>query len=217
MRKLPLLLALAGIGAALLLVAWFDVGAVWTATVSVGWGGFGLLLPLQAGIFLLLGLAWAAVMPEVPAGLLVWGRMVRDAATTCLPFSPIGGYVIGARAMTLHGVPWPAAAAGTVVDVTAEILAQLLFALFGVAVLVLLRPLGAGASVAAPLAAGVAVALACLGAGLWQRRRIGRGLRLLGVRLLGEWFAKSGGIGRLRPSWPGSTRRGASASRRLCT
>ena len=90
--------------AAMLLVAWFDVGAVWAATISVGWGGFALLLVLQAGLFVLLGLAWACVMPGVRPGLLVWGRMVRDAATTCLPFSPIGGYVIGARALTLHGV-----------------------------------------------------------------------------------------------------------------
>ena len=138
-------------------------------------------VPAQAG-----GLSWAA--------LLIWGRMVRDAATTCLPFSPVGGYVIGARALTLHGVAWPVAAAGTVVDVTAEIIAQLLFALFGVAVLVLLRP---GSGLAAPLAAGLLVAGGLLAAALWQRRRIGAGLRGLGKRLLGDWFRQQGGIERL--------------------
>lgn len=195
MKTVSILLALAGVAAAMVLVAWFDVGAVWAATISVGWGGFGVLLLLQAGLFVLLGLAWAAVMPGVPKPLLVWGRMVRDAATTCLPFSPIGGYVIGARAITLQGVAWPQAAAGTVIDATAEILAQLLFALFGAAALLVLLPVEAGISVAGPVALGGAVALLLLGVGLWQRRRIGQVLRALGGRLLGEWFTAQHGAG----------------------
>jgi putative membrane protein len=164
--------------------------------VSIGWGGFALLLGLQAGLFVLLATAWFIVMPAAGLRLLVWGRMVRDAATTCLPFSPVGGYVIGARAITLHGVPWPIAAAGTVVDVTAEIAAQLLFALFGVAVVLLVRP---GADFVGPLAAGATTALALIVLGVWQRRRIGTVLHSLGERLLGEWFkGQGGGIAQLQ-------------------
>lgn len=195
MKRLSILLALLGVGLALLLVGWFDVGAVWTATISIGWLGFALLVAWQAVLFVILGLAWTAALPGVPIPLLIWGRMVRDGATTCLPFSPVGGYVIGARALTLHGVAWPVAAAGTVVDVTAELAAQLLFAVFGVAVLVVVRP---GSSFIAPLAGGVAILAALLALGVWQRARIGGVLRGLGVRLLGDWFRAQGGIDRLQ-------------------
>lgn len=194
MKHLSVLLALAGVGLVLLLFAWFDTGAVWAAMASIGWGGFAVLLAWQGALFVLLGLAWSAVLTGVNFPLLVWGRMVRDAATTCLPFSPVGGYVIGARALTLHGVAWPTAAAGTVVDVTAEIAAQLIFALLGVGVLVLVRP---GSPLAGPLGIGAGVAFLLLLGGVWQRRRVGRVLRGLGSRLLGDWFGASGAIGRL--------------------
>lgn len=195
MKTVSVLLALVGVAVALLLLAWFNVGDVWASTTSIGWNGFGLLLLLQAGLFGLLGTAWTVVLPGVSPLLLIWGRMVRDSATTCLPFSPVGGYVIGARAITLQGVPWPVAAASTVVDVTAEIAAQLLFALFGVAVVLLVRP---GSNFVGPLAAGVTAALTLIVLGVWQRRQIGRGLRRLGSRLLGDWFTGQGGIEQLQ-------------------
>ena len=195
MKRLSVLLALAGLGVAALLLAWFDAGQVLATVLSVGWWGFGVLLAWQGGLFVLLGLAWAAVLPGVRPALLVWGRMMRDAATTCLPFSPVGGFVVGARAVTLQGVPWPTAAAGTVVDVTAEILGQLLFALFGLAVLVLVRP---GSALAVPLAAGLLAAGAGLLLAVRFRAGIGRGVRVLGGRLLGDWFPAQGGLDRLR-------------------
>ncbi len=58
----------------------------------------------------------------------VWARMVRDSAGNCLPFSQMGGFVLGARALTTQGVGWPLATASLVVDVTAEFLAQIVFA-----------------------------------------------------------------------------------------
>ena len=195
MKTVSVLLALVGVAVALLLLAWFNIGDVWASTTSIGWDGFGLLLLLQAGLFGLLGTAWAVVLPGVHPLLLIWGRMVRDSATTCLPFSPVGGYVIGARAITLQGVAWSIAAVGTVVDVTAEITAQLLFALFGVAVVLFVRP---GSDFAAPLAAGVTTGLALIVLGIWQRRRIGNGLRRLGSRLLGDWFTSQGSIEQLQ-------------------
>ena len=190
MKRLSLLLALAGLAVSALLVAWFDAGQVLQAALSVGWRGFGLLAAWQAGLFLLLGLAWATVMPGVRPGRLVWGRMVRDAATTCLPFSPVGGYVIGARAVTVLGVPWQTAAAGTVVDVTAEIVAQALFSLFGLLALVLLRP---GSPLLLPLAVGLGAVLLTVALALRFRAAIGRLLRGLAAHLLGDWFRRQEG------------------------
>ena len=199
MKRLSFLLALFGVGAVIVIVASLGAGPVWEATVSVGWGGFAALLLWQGLLFVVLGAAWRATLPGVPFAVLLRGRMARDAATTCLPFSPVGGYAIGARALALDGVAWPVAAAGTVVDVTAEIAAQLVFSLFGVAVLLLVRP---GSGLAWPALATVGAAGLGLCGAVWQRRRIGRGLRGLGMRLLGDWFGTQdgplGGIGRLQ-------------------
>lgn len=200
MKRLSLLLAVLGVGAMALLLASFDAASVWASMLRVGWGGFAVLLLWQGLIFGVLGAAWACVMPGIRLPLLVWARMVRDAATTCLPFSPVGGYVIGARALTLHGVAWPLAAAGTAVDVCAEIAAQLLFSVFGLLVLVLLRP---GSGYATPIGGAVAVASLLGGLALWQRRRIGAVLRGVGTRLLGDWFAADGGLDRLQAALEG--------------
>jgi len=195
MRRVSILLALAGLAVAALLLLRFDARQVIGAAFAVGWQGFALLLLWQGLLFIILGLAWASVLPGMRPGLLVWGRMVRDAATTCLPFSPVGGYVIGARAVTLRGAAWPTAAAGTVVDVTAEIMAQLLFALFGVVVLVLARP---GSALLGPLLVVLGVGIAGMLLFYGVRRRIGRVLQALGERLLGDWFRAQGGLERLR-------------------
>ncbi len=195
MKRLTISLALAGLAVSALLVAWFDAGQVLGTVLSVGWRGFALLSLWQAGLFVLLGLAWAMVLPGMRPEVLVWGRMVRDAATTCLPFSPVGGYVLGARAIMVRGVAWPSAAAGTVVDVTAELIGQFVFSMFGLLALLLLRP-------GSPLLAPVAVTLAVVGlliALMWRvRAAIGRGLRSLGRRLLGEWFRGQGGLDRVQ-------------------
>ncbi len=195
MKRLTIVLALAGLAVSALLVVWFDAGQVLDVALSVGWRGFALLSLWQAGLFLLLGLAWATVLPGLRPGVLVWGRMVRDAATTCLPFSPVGGYVLGARAITVRGVAWPTAAAGTVVDVTAEIVGQFFFSVFGLLALLLMRP---GSPLLAPV--GSVLALAGLSIVLaWRlRRTIGRGLRALSERLLGKWFHGQSGLDRVR-------------------
>lgn len=191
MKRISILLALAGLAVSALLVVWFDAGQVFDVALSVGWRGFGVLALWQGVLFLVLGLAWAVVLPGVRPSLLVWGRMVRDAATTCLPFSPVGGYVIGARAVTVAGIPWPTAAAGTVVDVTAEIIGQLLFSVFGLLGLLLLRP---GSPLLAPATIGLLLVGIGFGAALRFRNAIGRSLRKLGERLLGDFLRTQGGL-----------------------
>ena len=195
MKRISILLALAGLAVSALLVAWFDAGQVLGVALSVGWQGFAVLSLWQAGLFVLLGLAWTTTLPGVRPGVLIWGRMVRDSATTCLPFSPVGGYVLGARAITVRGVAWPTAAAGTVVDVTAEIMGQFMFSLFGVLALVLLRP---GSPLLAPAGITLGAAGALAAAAVRFRRALGRRLRGLGGRLLGEWFRGQGGLDRVR-------------------
>lgn len=188
MRRLPILMALLGLLLAAVLVAQADAAQVLRAVESVGWDGFALLLLWQGALFPVLAAAWRSVLPGGPYPVLLWGRMVRDGATTCLPFSPLGGFVLGARATTLVGLPWPTAAASTVVDVAAEVAAQALFALFGTLVILLRRP-GGGSATAFALAAGLAAAVLGLAMLFHYRRRLAGLVRALGERLAGGLFA----------------------------
>ena len=101
------IIAALGLALALYLVTYVGLGAVFSAAVAVGWGGFAILCLYALGLFLLLGCAWyvlAARLPRTRLWVFVWARMVRDAATEVLPFSQLGGIVFGARAAILHGV-----------------------------------------------------------------------------------------------------------------
>jgi len=119
------------------------IGAVLSAVGTVGWSGFGLLCLYVLGLFVILGAAWYVLLPgSSPPGLpvFIWARMVRDAASDVLPFSQIGGIVLGARAAILHGVSNPLVYASTIVDVTTEMLAQIAYIALGVLILDLRAP-----------------------------------------------------------------------------
>jgi putative membrane protein len=123
--------------AGLAVVVWlvFSVGfaAVSNAIAAVGFGGFGLLCLFALATFPVLGAAWFALMPEAPFLSFVWGRIVRDAAGEVLPFSQLGGVLIGVRALILRGIAASSAFASSIVDVTTEMMAQIVFILTGVA------------------------------------------------------------------------------------
>lgn len=121
--------------------------------------------------------------------------MVRDAATACLPFSPVGGFVLGARAVTLGGPPWTLAAAGTVADVSAEITAQLLFALFGLLVLLAVRP---GSSLALPIALGLVALFVLVGLAVILRDRVGALVQGLAGHILGNSAGLASDVERMR-------------------
>lgn len=131
-----ILAALAGLAVVVWLILSVGVAAVSNAIAAVGFGGFGLLCVFALATFLVLGVAWFALMPEAPVWSFVWGRIVRDAAGEVLPFSQIGGILIGVRALILRGVPGAPAFASSVVDVTTEMMAQIVFIVIGVALFV---------------------------------------------------------------------------------
>lgn len=170
MRKLSIGLAIVGLTAATLLIGWYGFRPIGTALLSVGAGGFLLLCGWQLVTMSVLGVCWRLVAPLKAASPMspslwapfVWGRCVRDSAGSCLPFSVVGGFVLGIRAAVLHGVSWSVATLSLVVDLTAEFLAEILFAIAGLVVLLvrstdpsLTRPILIG--LAAALAAGALV------------------------------------------------------------
>lgn len=128
-----------------LAVAAGSVGAVGVrpvlaAMASIGWVGMATFTTWSVGVLALLGCAWIAVAPGQPAervALFAWARTTREAATDILPFSQLGGLVVGARTLAAAGVPEPIVYASMIADMTTEMAAQLLFTLAGVAVLLL--------------------------------------------------------------------------------
>ncbi len=132
-------LAAVGVAVAVWLVLHVGLGAVMAAVVKVGWGGFALLCFLGLPVFVVLGFAWFVLIPRSAGTKLatfIWGRAVRNSAAEVLPFSQIGGFVIGARAVMLRGVSTSLASASMIADVTTELMAQIVYLLIGLILLV---------------------------------------------------------------------------------
>jgi glycosyltransferase 2 family protein len=175
----------------LALTGWIvaEVGApsVGATLKAAGWVG----LLTVSGVHLvgtaLLGWAWWVLGRGGAQWIFMWGRLVRDAGSEVLPFSQIGGYLLGARAITLHGVAAAAAIASTVVDMALEFCAQIAFTAFGVALLVWFFP---RSQLIAPVFAGLGVAIAAAYAFIAVQKRgedffTRRLARLTGRRLSG--------------------------------
>jgi glycosyltransferase 2 family protein len=186
-KAVSLAVALAGLALGTALVGLFGFHRVIAGALSVGWGGFALLVLWQGCLFVLLGVAWWALLPRRPAmWIFIWARMVRDAAANCLPLSAVGGFLLGARAATLHGLAWPMASASTVADVTAEFLTQLVFAMAGLGILIAERPDG---KLALPFGVGIAIGVVG-GAGFVAVQRGAAPLaRRLRRRIRSAWIA----------------------------
>ena len=160
-------------------VAYFNVGAVLAAMRPIGIGGFATAVAAQLALFVPLGVAWWLVSGEGAgrAPVFIWGRLLREAAADVLPFSHVGSVLIAVRAAVLGGVPAAEASGGCVVDITFEIVAQLLYTLFGVAMLVGRLGLGAGnRSLLIALSVGLGVATCVVVVFIFAQRR---GLRAL--------------------------------------
>jgi putative membrane protein len=124
---------LAGLALAVFLVFHIGIGQVLDAAGRVGWGGFALICVAGLGVEACLGTAWYALLfrHHVAWRILVAARQLRDSASDLLPFTQVGGMVIGARAGVLGGVRVPLAFASMMVDVTAELMGQIAFIVVG--------------------------------------------------------------------------------------
>ncbi len=137
MNRIGILLALAGMGGALLLLAQQDLTEVWALLAQAG---FGLVLASVAHAMpmLLNAEAWRVLLPGGKRPSLaamtanVW---VRESINGLLPVARIGGEVASYRLLRGEGVRPAAAAASLMVDMAIGILSQLAFALLGLALL----------------------------------------------------------------------------------
>ena len=145
------IVGLAMIGA---LVGYFGAGAVMRSLRAIGWAGFSAICAIHLGVILIEGIAWRLLVPGARSWVFVWGRLIRDAGSEVLPVSQLGGCVLGARAVMLGGVPGAVAAATTMVDLTLEFFAKLVYMAIGLLLLVNLRP---GTPVSLPVTIGLTV------------------------------------------------------------
>jgi glycosyltransferase 2 family protein len=127
--------ALIGLALAIWLLLHIGVGQVFAAIGAVGISGFVLVVGYGLFVVVLLGTAWSVLVPGHGLRNLatfIIGRQTRDSAGDVLPFSQLGGIVIGARAVILRGIHPPLAFASAITDVTTELMAQIVFILIGI-------------------------------------------------------------------------------------
>lgn len=206
MKRVSILLGLAGLLAATVLVGWSGFGGVLHSVLSVGWPGFLGYMAWYFGMLVGLAVAWMVLAPDwARLGLYVGARMVRDAAAQLLPFAQVGGVLLGARVVTNGGVPWPEAVAVVIVDLTTEFLAQLAFSMLGLAVLLRADP---GSHLILPLAGALAVALVGAVAFLVLQHGAGGLLRRLTDRIAQPWLGGlSGRVDRVQAELDAQYRR----------
>lgn len=160
------------------LIHTIGLDAVLTAVTAVGWKGFAIYCGLGLANFALLGIAWWVLVPGKQIGdipTFVWGRMMRDSASELLPFSQVGGFVLGVRALVIRAISTSWATASMIVDVTTELIAQLAFIAIGLVLLILRAPASPFKS---SLTTAMIIGLGLLAAGavvfmITQRRGIG--------------------------------------------
>jgi putative membrane protein len=193
MRKLAVVAFATGLAGAVALVMWFGAGAIAAAVAGLGWLGFLVVCLAHAPVAAMLGAGWrACIAPDARISLpgVIWARVLRDAGAELLPFSEIGGFVIGARAAMMAGLSGVDAAASTLADLTTDAVAQIAFTALGLLAIVHMRP---GAAIICPVVFGL-VAVVGLGVALAISLRRGRRLSRLGAAAAKRWLAGFGDV-----------------------
>jgi putative membrane protein len=128
--------ALAGLAIATGLILHFGWRAVGDAALATGWQGLAAITGIYLICLLLCALAWRALLIDAPrnaALTCLWGRWLRESVGNLLALLPTAGEIAGARELTLYGVRPGMAGASIVVDLTLELLSQIAFTFFGLA------------------------------------------------------------------------------------
>lgn len=188
-RKISVVALILGLLVVTILIGWLGAGKVVHAILSVGPWQFGYFCLLQLAVMVFLGVVWWVVAPAGirRLGAFIRGRLVRDSAGSCLPFSVLGGLVAGARAVSLYQVDWHVAAVSTIVDITTEFAAEIAFAAIGLVILLV-----GVHSHQVHLAAEIGLGVAFVGMVLVVRLQHGVApiFVSMGKRMLAPWIAQ---------------------------
>lgn len=133
------------IGLALLVgvVLAYGLGAITAALGALGFLGLLAILCWRSFVISIMGCAWWCLgrrLQSAPPAAYIWGRFVRESGSEALPLTQLGGCVLGARALSMTGVPGRFAAASTIVDIAIEFLAKTPYMMAGLGLLEVLKP-----------------------------------------------------------------------------
>jgi putative membrane protein len=199
MRRIVIIATVVGAIGFIALIARYGFDAVFGAMQTLGWGGFAAIVAFRLVVITTTGFAWSeqARRSEGRRAAFVWGRLIRDSAGEALPFSQLGGLVMGARAATLGGVSGVFAAASTIVDATIELAARVPYMILA-ALLLAWGGLGQQTTTMLAVTLGLTIAVAlCV---LLQ----GRGadvIAAIGARLVPQWLTeRTGANGGILPT-----------------
>jgi putative membrane protein len=126
-----------GLAVTLALIASVGFDAVFGILGRIGLVRFVVYASWTLVILTVLGLGWQLLTPGESRFTYIWARTMREAATDVLPFSQFGGIVVALRVLIARGVAQPVAYASIIADQTAELVAQLVYTLFGLVALAL--------------------------------------------------------------------------------
>jgi putative membrane protein len=190
MRLAALAGLVAGLVLTVLLVLHFGAPAVGAALRAAGFVGLVAIAALHLVAIAVMGLGWGLLPGEERRGgvslwTFLWGRLMRDSGSEVLPLSQVGGYVLGARALILHGASGALAAASTVVDLTLELCGQIVYTALGLCLLLWLRP---GASIAVPIVIGLAFAVVAVFGFVAVQRRGANLFDRMTARMARQWL-----------------------------
>jgi len=132
-----------GIAAMAAMLVYAGAGAVGRAIAQLGSVGLIAISLLHLPVVALMGLAWWLVTGtprSAPLTRVLWARLVRDAGAEVLPFSQLGGFVLGLRALGPRAIDAIQGAASMLVDLVIELAAKLPYLLAGLLLLIALAP-----------------------------------------------------------------------------
>lgn len=145
--KLGVLIAgAAGLGLAVWLLESYGLGRILDLLGQAGWGGIGTVIAFHFIQILFSAAAWREIAGPMARRPGLWAycvlRWIREGVNNLLPVAQIGGEFVSARLLQRRGVALAPAIAGTVADLTMEMLSQIPFTLLGLGLL--LHSVGAG-------------------------------------------------------------------------
>jgi putative membrane protein len=192
MRLGVILGAMAGLAVATGLILHFGWRQIGDAAVAAGWHGLAAITAIYFACLLISALAWRAVIIVPPRNAIfacLWGRWLRESVGNLLALLPTAGEIAGARELTFHEVPPGMAGASTVVDLTLELVSQIVFTLFGLSLFLIVYP---GKGIGTSLLVGLSISAATVaGFILAQRKGLFDLLERLPERLDLKWAWKA--------------------------
>ena len=193
LKWVPILTGAAGIGLSMWLLKSLGLRRIGDLIAHAGWWGILAVVAFHGVQLLCSAAGWRAIAGSPAAretlGTYAGLRWIREAVNNLLPLAQVGGEVVAWRLLRQRGARLPDAIAGTIADLTLEMLTQIVFTAAGV---ILLQASVPDSGIAARVVAGLLVASAVM-AGLFAAVRLGLTETIeMGLLRVGRWIGWAG-------------------------